>query len=237
MSTELSIQDGRAELQKLKRRQKASILNYLKSMDPILFEHLTGAIFEEQGYRVETTVASGDEGVDVKLRKGFKTAVVQCKRYGGSVGQPVVRDLYGTMLHNKAAEAYLVTTGSITKQAQEWSEGKPIELVDGFTLVEWIATSTGRGWWAPLLSWRLAGAIILLLALLLYWNPAPIQQWTTALFADEGSSTPVIEEPSPTPTTETAPPLPPTLTAMPDIIPPIEEEERKLYLPLILNAE
>lgn len=236
MSNTFSIQDGRAELQKLKRRQKASILSYLKSMDPILFEHLTGALFEEQGYRVETTVASGDEGVDVKLRKGFKTAVVQCKRYGGSVGQPVVRDLYGTMLHNKAAEAYLVTTGSITKQAQEWSEGKPIELVDGFTLVEWIASSTGPGWWAPLLSWRLTGAVGLLLALLLYWNSAPIQQWTIDLFADEGSSTPVIEEPSPTPIRATTPP-PPTLTATPNVTIPNEEEQHKLYLPLILNAE
>ncbi|MEM7535456.1 MAG: restriction endonuclease, partial [Chloroflexota bacterium] len=113
-------------------------------MDPIVFEHLTAALFERRGYETETTIASGDEGVDVTIRKGDTLAVVQCKRYEGSVGQPTIRDLYGTMFHNNADEAYLVTTAMLTRQAQEWAQGKPIHLIDGFTLVEWIMESKGQ---------------------------------------------------------------------------------------------
>ena len=64
--------------------------------------------------------------------------IVQCKRYSGSVGEPVVRDLYGTLLHEEAQRAYLITTGSFTRQATEWVQEKPIILYDGEGLVKLI---------------------------------------------------------------------------------------------------
>jgi len=117
-------------------------LSKLQSMDPIEFEKYVGALFARRGFRVEDTRASADEGIDLIVRRGRRMAVVQCKRYQGSVGQPVVRDLYGVLLHTGADEAYLVTTGSVTRAAQHWAEGKPIHLVDQHRLVEW--TRTGR---------------------------------------------------------------------------------------------
>jgi len=115
-------------------------LSKLQAMDPIAFEKYVGSLFARQGYRVEDTQASADEGIDLIVRQGRRMAVVQCKRYQGSVGQPVVRDLYGVMLHTKANEAYLVTTGSVTLAARRWAEGKPIHLVDQHRLVEWART-------------------------------------------------------------------------------------------------
>ena len=126
------------ELTRLHNMNKEQALAHLKTLDPIVFEHLIALLFEQRGFAAQTVGASGDEGVDVLLRRGDRTFVVQCKRYDGSVGQPTVRDLYGTMVHNRAAEAYLVTTGMITQQAREWAFGKPIQLVDGFSLVNWI---------------------------------------------------------------------------------------------------
>ena len=117
-------------------------LSKLQAMDPIAFEKYVGTLFAKRGYRVEDTQASADEGIDLIVRQGRRMAVVQCKRYQGSVGQPVVRDLYGVMLHTGADEAYLVTTGSVTLAARRWAEGKPIHLVDQHRLVEWA--STGR---------------------------------------------------------------------------------------------
>lgn len=110
-------------------------------MDPIVFEHVVGAIFESRGFSATATIASGDEGVDLLLRKGLAKSVVQCKRYSDSVGQPVVRDLYGTMLHNQAKDAYLVTTAMITSQARAWAKGKPIHMIDGYRLVDWVVES------------------------------------------------------------------------------------------------
>ncbi|MGB5049636.1 MAG: restriction endonuclease [Caldilineaceae bacterium] len=115
-------------------------LSKLQAMDPIAFEKYVGTLFAARGYRVEDTQASADEGIDLIVRQGRRMAVVQCKRYQGSVGQPVVRDLYGVMLHTGAVEAYLVTTGSVTAAARRWAEGKPIHLVDQHRLVEWART-------------------------------------------------------------------------------------------------
>jgi len=117
-------------------------LSKLQAMDPIAFEKYVGTLFAKRGYRVQDTQASADEGIDLIVRQGRRMAVVQCKRYQGSVGQPVVRDLYGVMLHTRANEAYLVTTGTVTAAARRWAEGKPIHLVDQHRLVEW--TRTGR---------------------------------------------------------------------------------------------
>jgi len=154
------IKQGRVELRKVTRMNKTKALTYLKAMDPIVFEFLTAALFEQEGYKVKTTVASGDEGVDVLAvkRKGLKKVVIQCKRYSGSVGQPTIRDLYGTMMHNRANAAYLVTTATITRQAHQWAKGKPIHLIDGYELVNWIATSKPK---SRLPLW--VGAILLLL--------------------------------------------------------------------------
>jgi restriction system protein len=50
----------------------------------------------------------------------------------------VVRDLYGTLLHEEAQRAYLITTGGLTRQAVDWAAGKPIVLYDGAGLVRLI---------------------------------------------------------------------------------------------------
>lgn len=113
-------------------------LEDIKSLDPVVFENFVGNLFGILGYQVETTAITGDEGVDLLLKKGGSLAVVQCKRYKGSVGQPVIRDLYGAMLHHKAKEAYLVTTGNITLPAQTFAKDKPIHLISGSSLIEWI---------------------------------------------------------------------------------------------------
>lgn len=111
--------------------------NLLK-ISPIEFEEIVGKCFRKMGYFVEHTPKSHDEGIDLKITKNGKLAVVQCKRYNGSVGQPVLRDLYGSMIHNRANESYLVTTGKMTQAAKTWATGKPITLIAGADLVEWI---------------------------------------------------------------------------------------------------
>jgi restriction system protein len=77
--------------------------------------------------------------VDIVIHNGEgEKWIVQCKRYKGSVGEPIIRDLFGTMLHERARRAYLMTTGPITQQARDWARGKPIILYDGESLVKLI---------------------------------------------------------------------------------------------------
>ncbi len=124
--------------------QRINRLEEIQKIDPIQFEKLVSSLFKKIGYDVLLTKASGDEGIDIILSKSGKKSIVQCKRYSGTVGQPVARDLYGSMIHNRAEEAYLITTGVFSLPAQTWATGKPIHLVDGKMLVEWIETILGK---------------------------------------------------------------------------------------------
>ena len=56
------------------------------------------------------------------------------------MGEKIVRDLYGTLMHEGAFHAFLVTTAEISDAAEKWARGKPITLIDGPTLVH-IANS------------------------------------------------------------------------------------------------
>ena len=125
-------------------------LPQLQQMDPTDFEQFCGYLYEKKGYTAYMLGRSGDEGIDVWLERGKEKIVVQCKRYSYTVGQPVIRDLYGTMMHTGADRAALVTTGEISRQGRDWSADKPIELIDGHALVTWARTvqtnqKTGQG--------------------------------------------------------------------------------------------
>ena len=121
------------------RLQDARTLEDLLAMTPEDFEALIAQLFITYGHEAEVAGGNGDHGVDVVVMtaEGEKW-VVQCKRYSGSVGEPIVRDLYGTLLHEEAQRAYLITTGSFTRQAMEWAQEKPIVLYDGEGLVSLI---------------------------------------------------------------------------------------------------
>jgi len=124
--------------------QRLRSLDSLRQLTPVDFERFTANLFTQMGYLVKPTRTTGDEGVDLFLTKGNWTAIVQCKRYKGDVGQPVIRDLYGALLHNRANEAYLITTGKFSLPAQKWAAGKPIHLIDGSMLVKWLDFFGGR---------------------------------------------------------------------------------------------
>ena len=98
-------------------------------------ERLAQRLFARQGFAVTNTPDVKDGGIDVLITDRYgQRGVVQCKRYSKTVGEPVVRDLFGTMLHDGADHAYLVTTASISPAAVKWAMDKPITLIDGASL-------------------------------------------------------------------------------------------------------
>jgi len=117
---------------------KLNELKRVKALSPTDFEKFIGSLFERMGYTVTTTVTTGDQGIDLWVQKGGEISIVQCKRYMQTVGQPVVRDLYGVMMGCQVSHAFLVTTGTFTMPAQAWAQNKLINLVDGDELCEWI---------------------------------------------------------------------------------------------------
>jgi restriction system protein len=107
----------------------------LQALTPARFEEYVAALFRRKGYVVTLRGRSGDQGVDLELTKpNGRRAIVQCKRYQHRVGPDVVRELYGTLLHERVAHAFLVTTADISPSARTWAEGKPLTLIDGAML-------------------------------------------------------------------------------------------------------
>lgn len=129
-----------------RRLVDAHSLAELQAMPPAEFEQLVAETYRALGSRVDLVGGSGDHGVDLLVTspQGEKT-VVQCKRYRGSVGEPVVRDLLGTMQHEEAAAGALITTGEFTAQARRWAQGKPIQLYDGPAFLKLLQRARRRG--------------------------------------------------------------------------------------------
>lgn len=117
-------------------RIHAVTLDDLMALSPSQFEGWVQGLFQDRGYFVHNTPTIADHGIDLWLvTPAGERVVVQCKRYGGTVGEPVVRDLYGVMQHEEASRGFLVTTGRFSEAAREWAQGKPIDLIDGPQLV------------------------------------------------------------------------------------------------------
>ena len=55
--------------QQIQRYERIRVLEQMQKMDPIDFEHYCAWLYQKEGYRVEETVTSGDEGVDLLLTK------------------------------------------------------------------------------------------------------------------------------------------------------------------------
>ena len=121
------------------RLSEAQSLEDLQALSPDDFEKVAAELFRSYGHHVTVSGGTSDHGVDVIVQAttGEKW-IVQCKRYSGTVGEAIVRDLFGTMLHEDAQKAYLITTGGISSQAQEWVVGKPIILYEGEKFVKLI---------------------------------------------------------------------------------------------------
>ncbi|MFQ5434125.1 MAG: restriction endonuclease [Anaerolineae bacterium] len=129
------------------RRHRTAVptlsVEQLYALSPTAFEQYVAGIFRRKGYVVKHRGRSGDHGVDLELMQtSGKQAIVQCKRYRTTIGPEIVRELYGTMIHERVFHAFLVTTADISASSREWAQGKPMTLIDGRTLVQIAATQT-----------------------------------------------------------------------------------------------
>jgi restriction system protein len=131
----LTIRLGITFWQNKKFQQKADGANDtedLLRLSPSEYEQMVVELYQAYGHQAKRTGAIGDHGVDVTVQtKSGEKWIVQCKRWRGTVGEPVVRDFYGVMQHEKADKGAIITAGKFTLQAREWAKGKPIYLYDG----------------------------------------------------------------------------------------------------------
>ena len=97
------------------RNHRAKTAEEPQAVSPDRFEDWVADHFRNLGYSVEITGSgNGDHGVDLLARKPGEFAAIQCKYYRSwAVGEPVLRDLLGAMLHYGADRGYLVDRSRI----------------------------------------------------------------------------------------------------------------------------
>ena len=112
----------------------------VNDLSGVEFEQICQMLVEKMGMNAQLTKASGDGGIDIiayntqPLLSG--KYIIQCKRYSGSVGEPIIRDLYGVVMSEKANKGILMTTGYFTSSAKKFAIDKQIELIDGNSMLD-----------------------------------------------------------------------------------------------------
>ena len=121
-------------------------IRFWQSLSGVQFEKELADLYRQRNYKVELTPISGDDGIDLILKKGDKTVIVQCKRFKNPAGPATVRELYGAFAASDATEAVLACTGGFTTGVYDFAEGKPIRLIG---MPELIQMATGEMYEPP----------------------------------------------------------------------------------------
>jgi restriction system protein len=104
------------------------------------FEELLGEAYRRQGFTVFENPGKGtDGGIDLTIKRGGETHLVQCKHWKTyKVGVKVVREMLGLVTAHGATGAVVVTSGAFTKEAIDFAKTQRVELVNGHDLVRMI---------------------------------------------------------------------------------------------------
>lgn len=103
---------------------------------PKLFEQTVGSVFRNLGFDALVTAFSGDDGIDVILKKDNKTIGVQVKRTINKIEAEQIRSLVGALVLNNMRNGVFLTTskyrsGAVTVSHDYTEKGYKIDLLDG----------------------------------------------------------------------------------------------------------
>jgi len=113
------------EAEQLRQSQK-----FWNTLSGLKFEQELARLFKRDGFIVTMTKATDDKGIDLYLKKGGRTTIVQCKRHKVPAGPAIARELYGTLVACGAADAILACPTGVTSGAKEFLKRKPIRVMD-----------------------------------------------------------------------------------------------------------
>jgi HJR/Mrr/RecB family endonuclease len=116
----------------------------IDSLEWKCFEDLCAEYFKEKGYKANVTKLGADGGVDIYIFKESYSStkpfgIVQCKAWNTyKVGVKPVRELFGVMVSERTPLGIFITSGTYTKEAEEFSKGKNLKLLSGSSLLKLI---------------------------------------------------------------------------------------------------
>lgn len=132
---------------RLRRQLAAELLAIMKACSPRFFEKLVVDLLVAMGYggsrkdAGEAIGHSGDEGIDGIIKEdklGLDVVYIQAKRWGSTVGRPVVHAFAGSLEGQRARRGVLITTSQFSQDAKDFVNRieKRIVLMDGEQLAQ-----------------------------------------------------------------------------------------------------
>lgn len=161
-------------LTQVKRIKRANLLardSFFHNYSPTEFEYVTAELFRRFGYKADVTPQSGDQGIDIVLKKQDRIIGVQCKRYNiqNKIGPNLIREFIGALDGRGLKSGYFVTTSEFTRAAKETARKSryQIKLLSGEDLGELRTRIDNRvmtglipkKWWYKLDDWQKGIAI------------------------------------------------------------------------------
>ena len=94
------------------------------------FEKFLGEYFASKGYTTEVTKLSGDQGIDVIIKKRGKRIGIQAKCYSGSVGNSAVQEAVGGKAFYSLDKVMVITNSHFTPSAVNLAKSNDVILWD-----------------------------------------------------------------------------------------------------------
>jgi len=113
----------------LEQNRQRTQVEFWRGLTGRQFELEFARLLQRLGYSVEHIGGPGDSGVDLSVDTKKGRVIVQCKAHAVTIGPGAVRELYGSLLHAEATEAWLVSLEGFSIAAREFAAGKPIRLL------------------------------------------------------------------------------------------------------------
>lgn len=111
----------------------------------VYFEKVVCELLKANGFtNVNTTKASGDNGVDVLAEKAGQTYAVQCKCYSASVGNKAVQEVFTGKAFYHRDIAVVITNSTFSRAAIETATATGVLLWDRNKLQELISHADQR---------------------------------------------------------------------------------------------
>lgn len=107
-------------------------------MDGVTFEVFLASLFDQLGWTVEPTPATGDFGADLIIARGNQKYAVQAKCYTRNVGVSAVQEAVSASAYYACTGAMVVTNSYFTKAAMEMAATVGVSLWDRDRLSEEI---------------------------------------------------------------------------------------------------
>lgn len=122
---------------------EGQMINYLRKIDPFVFEEFLLDCFERKGYKViRNKRYTGDGGIDGKVIIDNQIHLIQAKRYSSHINKQHLFEFI-SLVESKKAKGLFIHTGRTGKGSKELTyNSSDVKIISGNELIELIKYKT-----------------------------------------------------------------------------------------------